>query len=377
MTRGEVAQILHNLLLMLGTGPDTTGPDTTGPDTTGPDTTGPDTTQPTGPDTTGPDTTDITAYSLATSVSGGNGKITRSPDQATYAPGSTVVLTASSLTNADFFDHWSGSASGSTNPLTVVMDSNKTIVANFVTGFGLLTDVPTGHGTITRNPSRIIYRPGSSVTLTAVPDAGFKFTGWGDDASGISSPLTAVMNAEKSISASFAPDVTYLLDVAISPTGAGTVNRNPSKTGYNQGESVVLTATPGEAYFFDHWSGSAGGTTNPLTLVMNSNKAVTAIFGSKYKLTTSVAGGSGTITRSPNKTYFMPGEMVTLTAVPAAGYLFHRWGGDADGMFTSPLTVIMNSDVNDTAYFARAYTLTVSSAGEERFPVRLRRPSTR
>ena len=124
-----------------------------------------------------------------------------------------------------------------------------------------------------------------------------------------------------------------------------------------------MTATPSTGYRFSHWSGSASGSTNPLSVTMSSDKTIVANFSKLYELTTSVAGGSGTITRSPNKTYFMPGEMVTLTAVPAAGYLFHRWGGDADGMFTSPLTVIMNSDVNDTAYFGRGYTLTVSSAG--------------
>ncbi len=47
-----------------------------------------------------------------------------------YAPGSQITVTAYPSTYADFVA-WTGAASGSTNPLTVVVDANKTIVANF------------------------------------------------------------------------------------------------------------------------------------------------------------------------------------------------------------------------------------------------------
>ena len=40
----------------------------------------------------------------------------------------------------------------------------------------------------------------------------------------------------------------------------------------------MLTATPASGYVFTGWSGSATGTTNPLTVTMDANKSVTATF---------------------------------------------------------------------------------------------------
>ena len=39
-----------------------------------------------------------------------------------------------------------------------------------------------------------------------------------------------------------------------------------------------------------------------------------------------------------------------LTAVPASGYVFSGWGGDASGT-TNPLTVTMNANKSITATF--------------------------
>jgi hypothetical protein len=60
------------------------------------------------------------------------GTVTKVPDQATYTFGSSVDLTANPASGW-FFQNWTGNASGSTNPLTVVMDGDKSIVAHFTT----------------------------------------------------------------------------------------------------------------------------------------------------------------------------------------------------------------------------------------------------
>jgi hypothetical protein len=52
------------------------------------------------------------------------------PSQSSYAPGSTVVLTATPALGY-LFSGWSGNASGILNPLIITMDSNKTINASF------------------------------------------------------------------------------------------------------------------------------------------------------------------------------------------------------------------------------------------------------
>jgi len=58
----------------------------------------------------------------------------------------------------------------------------------------------------------------------------------------------------------------------------GTVAKVPNQATYNHGSSVVLTATAAAGYAFSSWSGDATGTTNPLTVIMNANKNITANF---------------------------------------------------------------------------------------------------
>ncbi len=80
-----------------------------------------------------------------------------------------------------------------------------------------------------------------------------------------------------------------------------------------------------------------------------------------YSLNISISP-SGTGAVVPPGGEFQSGTQVTLTAVPAPGYQFDHWGGDASG--TSPITTItMNSDKSVTAHFksiAVTYSLSVS-----------------
>lgn len=70
--------------------------------------------------------------------------------------------------------------------------------------------------------------------------------------------------------------IQYSITVQITPAEGGTVS--PSSGMYNEGESISLLATPSAEYLFKNWSGGASGTTNPTTVVMTSNKSVTAVF---------------------------------------------------------------------------------------------------
>ena len=63
-------------------------------------------------------------------ISATNGTVTKSPDQATYTAGTVVSLTATPAAGY-VFANWSGSASGTANPLSVTMTGNMSITANF------------------------------------------------------------------------------------------------------------------------------------------------------------------------------------------------------------------------------------------------------
>jgi len=72
-------------------------------------------------------------HSLATPVSpAGYGTVTRDPNNTSYQKGTSVKLTATPASSDYKFNGWSGDATGSTNPLTVTIDANKSIIANFI-----------------------------------------------------------------------------------------------------------------------------------------------------------------------------------------------------------------------------------------------------
>jgi hypothetical protein len=71
-------------------------------------------------------------YTLTTAVSpSGAGTITLNPAGGSYAPGTVVTVTATAASGWRF-NNWTGDLSGSTNPTTITMNSNKSVTAVFV-----------------------------------------------------------------------------------------------------------------------------------------------------------------------------------------------------------------------------------------------------
>lgn len=60
--------------------------------------------------------------------------------------------------------------------------------------------------------------------------------------------------------------------------GQGTVARDPEKTIYDKDEEVKLTAFPETGWSFSHWSGNYSGNDNPASIIMDTNKTITAHF---------------------------------------------------------------------------------------------------
>jgi uncharacterized repeat protein (TIGR02543 family) len=270
-----------------------------------------------------------------------------------YASGTSV--TVSSVANTGYtFVNWTDQASGavlSTSAnYTFALSSNRNLVANFAINTYTLT-VNAVNGTVVKAPDLARYNNGSSVVLTATPAAGFVFSSWSGDATGTTNPLTVAMNSNKVITANFTaiPLNTFTLTVnAVN----GSVAKNPNQATYNSGSAVILTATPATGYVFTSWSGDATGTTNPLTVTMNSNKVITANFTAipVVTFTLNVNAVNGSVAKNPNQVAYASGSAVILTATPSAGYVFSSWSGDATGS-VNPLRVTMNANKNITANF--------------------------
>jgi len=247
---------------------------------------------------------------------------------------------------------WRGSGNGTFTVRTVVSEFVLTISVN-----------PPGSGTTSPSVGTHTYQEESSVTVTATPSLGYEFSNWSGDATGTSSTVTITMDGDKSVAANFAEIVTvptYTLLTHVNPTGAGSVRPSPLGGTYDEGTVVTLTATPAAGYEFDRWLGDASGTSDTVTITMDSNKLVTANFVEDVApisvyLTTGVIEGEGTIEVTPDKPTYAHNETVTLRAVPHVagpygGWQFERWGGDISGS-ENPKTITMTSDKYITASF--------------------------
>lgn len=209
-------------------------------------------------------------YDLVTSVSpSGGGTIT--PASGTYNDGTNLTITAEPASGYRF-DQWSGDAIGTSSTVTLTMDSDKSVTANFIAQYNLTTSAsPSGGGTITPGG---VYDKGSLVTITASPTSGYRFDRWSGDATGTSSTVTLTMDSDKTVTANFIAQ--YTLTTSASPSTGGTIT--PAGGTYDEGSLVIITANPAVGYRFDHWSGDAIGTSSTVTLTMDSDKSVTAHF---------------------------------------------------------------------------------------------------
>ncbi|TAK57294.1 MAG: VCBS repeat-containing protein, partial [Bacteroidetes bacterium] len=184
------------------------------------------------------------------------GAIKRVPDQPWYVAGANVVLTAVSTSRYQF-SGWGGDilpSENTGNPITITMNSDRTITANYRRFFILHTSAT--NGIILKNPPLDYLEEGTAVVLTAKPDTGYLFTGWSGDVPGDSllvNPLPVSMYSDKNIVANFTlnPNNTFLTLNAAN----GTISKYPNRAWHFPDEAVTLIATPSEGYLFSHWSG--------------------------------------------------------------------------------------------------------------------------
>jgi len=211
-----------------------------------------------------------------------SGSVLAYPDQPTYHYGDMVTLSA--LPNPGWsFTNWTGDASGTNSQIVVTMTDNLSITANFSKDEYLLTvsSNPTEMGSVDITPSQPFYYYGDEVTLTATPAfPGWRFIGWSGDASGDTNPLPVTITGNTEITANFSDQ--YTLTTIVDPMDSGTVLRDLNQETYTYGTQVVLTANPNHSWVFASWGGDARGLDNPLTITIQGNTNITALFDTNW-----------------------------------------------------------------------------------------------
>jgi hypothetical protein len=168
----------------------------------------------------------------------------------TYEAGTEATLTASPEPGY-LFASWTGNASGNSNPLSLVMDRNRTVEAVFTED---LRD-PDEDG-LSNYEELVVHR-------TDPTDAD-------SDGDGFNDGLEITEDSDPNSSGNFPTRVLVVLDQEHgSIRGAAT---------YALGTTVSVEARPDLGYLFRAWTGNASGNSSPLALVMDRDRTVGAVF---------------------------------------------------------------------------------------------------
>ena len=278
----------------------------------------------------------------------GEGIVTKLPNLPEYNYGDMVNLTATTTNSSWIFVGWSGDYTSNENPLQITMTANVSVTATF-TDENLLTVIVVGDGSVTRNPDVPYYPAGTNVTLTAEADEGWSFAGWSGDLTGAVNPQNITMDDHKTVTATFTQNE-YELTVNPLPQEIGHIELSPNQDTYHYGDNVTLTAVADPGWKFDGWGGEASGTDNPLTITIFDNTLITAMFSHEEYFLTVNADGQGSVVKDADLEHYHWSDNVTLTAIPAEGWMFSGWSGDVSGS-NNPEYLFIDSNKTFTATF--------------------------
>lgn len=297
-------------------------------------------------------------YTLDIDVTG-EGTVTKNPDKPEYTHGEEVQLTA--LPDEGWsFANWTGDLSGSDNPKVIVMDQNRSVMANFT--INTYTIVATaGPGGAIEPEGQIQINHGDDKEYIITPDNGYETADVIVDGVSVGAVSNYTFNnvvSDHTIDASFSL-LEYTITVSASPIEGGTVSGGGV---YKHGETVGLSAVADDSYRFTNWTedGVVVSTDANYSFAASTSRDLVANFIEKtYELTVKLSG-QGSVEKQPDKAFYMPGEVVKLTAVPETGWRFLNWSGSLTGN-TNPASITMNNDKTVTANFAiNQYVVVVS-----------------
>lgn len=235
------------------------------------------------------------------------------------------------------------------------------------TKYTLATSVQ-GSGTITKNPEETSHTSGTTVELTATPDAGWVFQEWTGDVASTDNPVSTQVFGNMSVTAVFAEEVVtpeYAVNTTV--VGSGTVTKSPDQSTYTDGSTVALAAAPAAGWYFTGWSGDATGTTNPLTLTVNAELNIEASFAElptaeAFRSTLQIADAAG---RAVTRTFGADGAATAgfdagldVQAPPAPP------SGAFDARFTSG-TSPLNTDLRPSVTYPSSTTWDLAVQGSD------------
>ncbi len=318
-------------------------------------------------------------FHLGTDVSpSGGGSISKSPDQEWFADGASVTLTATPATEYDFSE-WTGSASGSANPLTLTMNQARNVTANFTPWPTITIDTnPSGlkvliDGSEYTAPQNRKWQPGTNHEIgvnspqEVSGDTRYVYDHWSDGQA--QTHDIATPSADQTFTASF--NTQYKLSLSANPDAGGSVSADPSDVWQDENAVVTVNASANAGFQFVGWDGDLGGTQNPAIVTMNAPKNIIGNFGETTTITihTNPEGLQIWVDDS-NQPHTAPYSFTALTNTRHTIGTFSpqnetatsrlRWDSWTDGQAQSHEIVVSSSTTSYTANFVQQYKLNTS-----------------
>lgn len=311
-----------------------------------------------------PLTITTSTFTLMDGVIPVTGVVTYSGMVATFTPGSPL-------------------AAGKTYTATITngaKDAAGTAMTNdyewtFTTPYSLT--VVAVNGSVSKNPDQLTYDYGTIVSLTATPDAGYVFSSWSGDVTGIISPKSILLNANKNVTANFtllsavctppvdlglSGDYVILAESGISTTGVtsvvGNMGISPAAATYITGFALTLPAggafstsslVTGNIYASDY---AAPTPSNLTTAINNMTTAYTTGNGLAAGTTELLAGNLNSQTLAPGVYKWSTGLLITTGLTldgggdPCASWVF-QIAGDLTVANSTIITLANGADARN------------------------------
>lgn len=288
-----------------------------------------------------------------------------------FATGTVVPLDAFNFQGTQF-DRWEGDI-GAADPnspsIEITMDQDRSIDIYFQEGNRSLTVAIGGAGSGSTNPSpgNYAYFDTDTAFVSATANVGSIFVEWQGDI-GENSPTSPFLNLpmtqDRTVTAIFGPAFT----LTVNSSGAGNTFPVPGVYSYAPNQVVGVTANPSSGSEFIEWQGDLG-TADPnsaaISLTMDQNRSVTAVFTQFDWTVTVTQVGVGSVNQVGTFSFF-DGDVLDLSASPVAdsGYAFVGWSGSITSSELST-SVVVDSNKTITATFEENddFLLTLASQG--------------
>ena len=290
-----------------------------------------------------------TFYTLTIEASTG-GHVDQDKAGTSFQEGSSVTLTA--VPDEDFiFVQWEDGST--TNPRTIVINSDKTVKAQFaaIQYWNITVQAEKG-GTVNDSVNTKRYKTGEKVLIEAKVNnpEDTAFVQWSDGVT--ENPRYVTIVSDTVITAQFAK-IEYL-HITLNAGEGGTVNDSVNTKRYKTGDKVRIEAKPDADHTFFMWSDQER--ENPRDITLTSDTTITAIFRAIPTYTLSIsAGEGGTVNDTVNKTY-REGTEVTIEAKADDNHKFYSW---SDSIKTNPRKIVMTENITLKALFVEVQKATL------------------